>query len=170
MMVSSARWDLSFYWYDKSFAFIFVWHDFYPRHIWGGLHWGTARRSRRFDQQISSSSPFHHNHSHWFFSSIILIIVIIDFRRFHQQDRWTSTCTEWALPSHVSSGLHSYSWTKQIHYYLQHIDKIFMMMTAVSVDTVYSTGGKYRQDVCAWQNQKHLKWAKSWNKSPKKFG
>ena len=47
-------------------------------------------------------------------------------------------------------------------------DSLFMMMTVVSVDTVYSTGSKYRQDVCAWQNQKHLKWAKSWNKSPKK--
>ena len=32
-----------------------------------------------------------------------------------------------------------------------------MMMTAVLVDTYYSTGSKYRQDVCAWQNQKHLK-------------
>ena len=44
-------------------------------------------------------------------------------------------------------------------------DSLFMMMT---VDIVYSTGSKYRQDVCAWQNQKHLKWAKSWNKSPQK--
>ena len=56
---------------------------------------------------------------------------------FYQQDSWTPTCTERTLPSHVSTGLFSI----QLSPLQQH----------------YSTGGEYRQDLCARKDPKHLK-------------
>ena len=120
-------------------------------------------KSRRFHQQTSSlssslssssSSPFHHNHSYNFLSCINHH----DYRN-NQVSQVSSTRS---LDIHLHRMSAAFTCFSRFTHYLTSSNSLLLCnILSTSADTVYSTGSKYRQDVCAWQNQKHLKWAKS---------